>query len=456
MTAGISFDESVLTPDPARRQIVVEIMSAALAAVNPYDAVRRAIQVEGSWLRTAGSEHSLDQIARILVVGAGKAGAPMAQAIESRLGAHIENGLVVVKDDHLAPTSRIELVESSHPVPDSRGVQAGNRILAMAERATASDLVITLLSGGGSALLVAPAQGISLVDMQQMTQSLLEAGATINEINCLRKHCSALKGGQLARAIQPAASLTLAVSDVIGSPLDVIASGPTVPDLSTWEEAWEIVTRFRLESKLPLAITQRLEAGIKGVIPDTPKPADPAFVSAHAMVIADNRTAAEAAAGKAQEAGFNTRIMTTYLEGEAREVAKVITGFGREVLAHGNPVSPPACLIFGGETTVSLGTDYGLGGRNQELALAAGFHLQDLPQILVAALATDGTDGPTDSAGALADSRTISRSLALDLSPRHHLDAHDAYPVLKGTSDMLLTGPTFTNVNDLAFVFIFG
>ncbi len=456
MTSDIHFDASILAADPERRQPVVEIMSAALAAVDPYDAVHRAVQVEGPWLRTPQSQHNLDQIERILVVGAGKAGAPMAQAIESLLGSRIGAGLVVVKDGHTARTQHIELVESRHPVPDDRGVRAGNRILEMVETATARDLVITLLSGGGSALLVAPAPGITLADMQQMTQALLEAGATINEVNCLRKHCSALKGGQLARAIQPAASLTLAVSDVIGSPLDVIASGPTVPDLSTWTEAWDIVTRFRLQPALPPAIVQRLQAGLAGEVPDTPKPEDPAFAATHAMVIADNRTAAEAAAARAQAAGFHTRILTTFLEGEAREVAKVVTGFGHEVLAYNNPVPPPACLIFGGETTVSLGPDHGLGGRNQELALAAGFLLQDSPQLLIAALATDGTDGPTDSAGALADASTIRRSQALGLSPRHHLEMHDAYPCLEGAGDMLHTGPTFTNVNDLVFVFVFG
>ncbi len=456
MTADIHFDASILTADPVRRQPVITILQAALAAVNPYDAVCRAVQMEGPWLRTPDGSYNLDQMAQIRVVGAGKAGAPMAQAMESLLGSRLETGLVVVKDGHRAPTQRIELVEASHPVPDDRGVQAGNRILAMAEAATARDLVITLLSGGGSALLVAPAPGISLADMQQMTQSLLEAGATINEINCLRKHCSALKGGQLARAIQPAASLTLAVSDVIGSPLDVIASGPTVPDGSTWAEAWDIVTKFRLQAALPAAIRQRLQAGLAGSIPDTPKPADPAFTTTRATVIADNRTAAEAAAAQARQAGFHTRIMTTFLEGEAKEVAKVVTGFGQEVLAYGNPVAPPACLVFGGETTVSLGSRHGRGGRNQELALAAGFLLQDSPQILVAALATDGTDGPTDSAGALADAGTIRRIRAQGLSPRQHLDTHDAYPCLEQAGDMLYTGPTHTNVNDLVFVFVFG
>lgn len=454
MTA-IQFDERVLQADPVRRRPALDVMKAALDAVNPYEAVLRALQVEGSQLRLSGYSCDLDTRERILVVGAGKAGAPMSQAIETLLASRITAGLVVVKDGHAAPTDTITLCEARHPVPDTRGVAAGHRILELVRDTTDRDLVITLLSGGGSALLVAPAPGISLEDMQDMTRLLLAAGATINEINCLRKHCSILKGGQLARAIQPAPCLTLAVSDVIGSPLDVIASGPTVPDHSTWEDAWEIVTRFQLGPSLPAGIVRRLQAGRRGQAVDTPKPDDPAFADTRTLVVADNLTAARAAQAQAEACGFHARIMTTHLEGEAREVARVLTGFAREVQMHANPVPPPACLIFGGETTVSLGTDYGQGGRNQELALAAAFALREMPRVLLAALATDGTDGPTDSAGALADAGTIPRGLARNLSPQYSLDQHDAYPYLVQTGDMLLTGPTFTNVNDLILVFIF-
>ena len=451
---NIQFDSSVLQPDPSRRGPALDIMTAALKAVDPFVAVQRLMQVDGDRLHLQNREYDLNALDRILVLGAGKAGGPMSQAVESGLQGRISAGLVVVKDDHEAPTDTVELCAASHPVPDARGVAAGRRILELARSATSQDLVITLLSGGGSALLVAPAAGVSLQDMQDMTQQLLAAGATINEINCLRKHCSGIKGGQLARAAYPAACITLALSDVIGSPLDVIASGPTVPDLSTWTDAWEIVVRFKLEDTLPPAIHKRLKAGLAGTVPDTPKPKDPAFASSHAVVVADNRTAALAAREQAVELGFGTRVVTTYLQGEAKEVAKVAVGLAQETQAHANPVTPPACLILGGETTVALGSNPGRGGRNQELALAAAIALQDIPGVVVAALATDGTDGPTDSSGAIVDSTTVARGLELGLNPWQHLEGHNAYPYLTQVQDLLRTGPTFTNVNDLLFLFI--
>ncbi|HXF60504.1 MAG TPA: DUF4147 domain-containing protein, partial [Caldilineaceae bacterium] len=328
------------------------------------------------------------------------------------------------------------------------------RLLALVEEAGPDDLVIALLSGGGSALLVAPAPGISLADLQAMTDALLASGATIHEINCLRKHCESLKGGQLARAVAPANLLTLALSDVVGSPLDVIASGPTVPDATTWDDAWAIVRRYDLAEKLPHSILARLQAGREGRLPDTPKAGDPIFARSHTLVVADNRVAALAAAGRAAELGYNPLLLTTYLEGEAAQVARVAVALAREVQAHGQPVAPPACLILGGETTVTLGSNPGRGGRNQELALAAALALDGSQGITIASLATDGTDGPTDSAGGLADGGTVARGRALGLDPEDHLRRHDAYPYLRATHDLLLTGPTQTNVNDLVFVFV--
>jgi len=453
---NIQFDSSVLQPDPDRRGPALDILQAALAAVDPFAAVQQAMQVEGNRLRLQDREYDLNALERILVLGAGKAGGPMAQAVEACLQDRIGAGLVVVKEDHEVPTDIVEICAASHPVPDARGAAAGRRLLELARSATQHDLVVTLLSGGGSALLVAPAEGISLLDMQDMTRQLLAAGATINEINCLRKHCSNIKGGQLARAAYPATCLTLALSDVIGSPLDVIASGPTVPDRSTWAEAWEIVVRFKLEDTLPPAVHARLRAGLAGTAPETPKPQDPAFDRSYATVLADNRTAALAAQERAMDLGFGARIVTTYLQGEAKEVAKVAVGLAQEAQAHANPVTPPACLVLGGETTVTLGSNPGRGGRNQELALAAALALQEIPGIVVAALATDGTDGPTDSAGAIVDSTTVARGLELGLNPRRHLEDHDAYPYLAQVQDLLRTGPTFTNVNDLLCLFVWG
>ncbi len=448
------FDPSVLQPNPAQRAAILDILNAGLAAVDPLLATQRFLQRDGNRLTVGERTYDLDRYARVFVIGAGKAGAPMAQAVESVLGDRIDRGLVVVKTGHTGPTQIVECAEASHPRPDAAGVEAGARILEIAHSAGENDLVIALLSGGGSALLVAPAPGLSLADIQGMTALLLASGATINEINCLRKHTSAVKGGQLARAVAPATLITLALSDVIGSPLDVIASGPTVPDQSTWADAWDIVRRYALEDKLPPAILARLTAGREGGAPDTPKPDDPVFAAGQTLVVADNRVAALAATRRAEELGYHTMLLTTYLEGEAGQVAKVAVGLGREIQAFHAPLQPPACLILGGETTVTLGANPGTGGRNQELALAAALALQDQLGITVASLATDGTDGPTDSAGALADNTTVARGHALGLDAEDSLRRHDAYPYLSAVHDLLITGPTQTNVNDLVFVFV--
>lgn len=448
------FDPTILIPNPEARQPILAVLEAALASVDPYEATRAFLAREGDTLTVAGQNYDLNRYRRIIIVGAGKAGAPMTQAVEAVLGDRISAGLVVVKTGHGAPTEHVEIVEAAHPRPDAAGVAAGERILRLAQDANADDLMIALLSGGGSALLVAPAPGLSLADVQAMTDALLASGATIHEVNCLRKHCEVLKGGQLARAVAPATLITLALSDVVGSPLDVIASGPTVPDATTWDDAWAIVRRYELAEKLPAPILARLEAGRAGEIDDTPKADDPAFTTTQTLVVADNRVAAQAAAARAQEIGYNPLLLTTYLEGEAAQVAKVAVALGREVLAHATPVAPPACLILGGETTVTLGNAPGQGGRNQELALAAAVALAGETQITVVSLATDGTDGPTDSAGGIADGGTCDRGRALGLDAEEHLRGHNAYPFLQETHDLLLTGPTQTNVNDLVFVFV--
>ena len=442
-----------MTNGPTRATID-PILHAALDAVNPARAVHAALQRDGNRLALDDAVFDLDDFAHIYVVGAGKAAVPMTQAIEEILGDRTSGGMVVTKTNHGGPTRRVAVREAQHPVPDKAGVDAGRRILHVAHQAGADDLVIALISGGGSALLVVPAEDISLADLQAMTGALLACGATINEINCLRKHCSAVKGGQLARAAAPATLLTLVLSDVVGSPLDVIGSGPTVPDASTWADAWAIVERYGLEDALPAAIAARLRAGLDGDLPDTPKPNDPAFARSRTVVIADNRVAALAALAKARESGFNAQLLTTFVQGEAAQIAKVAVALGREVQESGHPVAAPACLILGGETTVTLGDNPGRGGRNQELALAAALELEDNTGITVVSLATDGTDGPTDSAGGMADGGTVARGRAAGLDAADHLRRHDAYPFLAATGDLLMTGPTQTNVNDLVFVFV--
>ena len=315
---------------------------------------------------------------------------------------------------------------------------------------------VGLISGGGSALLTLPAPRISLNDVQATTQALLRCGASIGEINALRKHLSQVKGGQLARLAAPATLVSLLLSDVVGSPLDVIASGPTVPDASSWADAWAIVERYALVDELPKAVIQRLQAGLAGKLADTPKAGDALFSKSQTLVIADNAFAAQAAQDRARELGFNSLLLSTFVEGEAREVARVAVALGREVVAYARPVASPACLVLGGETTVTL-RGVGKGGRNQELALAAGLILENVPEggrIVVVSLATDGTDGPTDAAGGLADSTTVARGRALGLDAEEHLANNDSYPYLEAVGDLLVTGPTQTNVNDLIFVFV--
>ncbi len=449
----MTFDSGILNRNAAARRRYLDIMQSALHAVDPYQAVRAHLRVEGGALWVGAERLALDDFRRVIVVGAGKAGAPMARAVEDVLGDAIATGLVVVKQGHRSPTARIEIVEASHPIPDAAGIAAGGRVFDLAASAEADDLVLALISGGGSALLEAPA-GISLADLQSMTDALLACGATINEMNCLRKHMSRVKGGQLARAASPATLVTLVLSDVVGSPLDVIASGPTVPDTSTWADAWAVVETYAIADTLPAAVTRRLQAGMRGELADTPKPDDPIFDHAVAQIVGDNRLAALAACRRAQELGYHALLLTTYLEGEAREVAKIAVALAREVTANGQPVAAPACLILGGETTVTLGSAPGKGGRNQELALAAALGIAGSERITIASLATDGSDGPTDGAGGLVDGSSVMLGARIGLDAGAMVRRHDAYPFLQATGDLLLCGPTQTNVNDLVFVWV--
>jgi glycerate 2-kinase len=415
--------------------------------------VRRALRCDGDRLVVDDREYDLARYARIVVVGAGKAGAPMTRAVEEVLGDRVKAGLVIVKDGHTAPTRVVTLREASHPVPDQRGVDGTTELVGLLEGTGADDLVIVVISGGGSALMLCPASGITLDDMQHTTGLLLRAGATINELNTVRKHLEQAKGGGLARMAAPSEVIALALSDVVGNPLDVIASGPTVPDTSSFEDASAIIDRFELWGRLPTDVVDRLRAGRAGRLPETPKPGDPIFERTQTVVVASNELAAEAAQRQAEAEGLNTLLLSTYVEGEAREVAKVFAALAREEVARGRPAARPCCLIAGGETIVRVRGE-GMGGRNQELALAAAEKLAGLDDVLLAALATDGTDGPTDAAGAVVDGTTIARARALGLEPEHHLAENDAYHFFEPLGDLLIPGPTNTNVNDLLFVFV--
>ncbi len=427
-----------------------ELQQAALAAVEPAAAVRRHVRREGDVLVVAGRRYDLCDYERVFVTGGGKAAVPMTAAISDILGDRLTAGVVVTKYGHTAtnqhPASSIQILEAGHPVPDENSMRGAQAVAACAARATEHDLVICLISGGGSALLTLPVPGLGLADLQALTDALLRSGATINEINAVRKHCSRIKGGNLAHLVAPACLVTLVLSDVVGDPLNVIASGPTVPDPTTVADAQAVLEKYGIRP--PSYPPHGGE-----VMRETPKPGDPAFERVQHVVVGSNRLAALAAVEKARQLGFNALLLSTYVEGEAREVAKVAAALAKEARVHGDPLFPPACLVWGGETTVTIRGE-GKGGRNQELALAAALALGGWPGVLVMALATDGTDGPTAAAGAIVTGETVARARALGLDPGAALEANDSYPFFDALGDLIRTGPTGTNVNDLLFVLV--
>jgi len=396
----------------------------------------------------------LPRFHNIFVVGAGKASARMAAALEKVPGLRMAGGLLNVKYGHTAPLRRVELNECGHPVPDERGMAGARRIAEIARTAGPRDLVICLISGGASALLPLPAEGISLADKQATTQALLACGADIHELNTVRKHLSAIKGGQLARMAWPAAVITLVLSDVVGDDLDVIGSGPTVPDQSTFADALEIVTRYGLPRRLPRPVRTRLERGAAGEFDETPKPGDAVFARTKNIIVGNNRGAVNAGAKAARALGYRTVVLSTTIKGEARAVALVHAAIAREIRASGHPVKGPACVISGGETTVTLSKGHGLGGRNQEFVLAAAREIAGMENVVVLAAGTDGTDGPTDAAGAIADGRTFARAAAARLDARGMLARNDSYHFFEPLGDLIRTGPTGTNVADVHILLV--
>ena len=436
--------------DSNPREIAGRIMKAALQAVDP------AVAVKNYFATNPRIKAQIEAtVGRLIVVGTGKAGTPMATAVAELFGSKIAAGQVIVKHGYQpqerGTTGPIQISAAGHPVPDRAGLEATRSLTQLLAETAANDTVLCLISGGGSALLTLPASGITLEDLQQATECLLAAGATINEFNTVRKHLSAVKGGGLAQLASPATLHTLILSDVVADVLPIIASGPTVPDPSTFTDAWAVVERYQLQAKLPASIVARLQVGCAGKIPDTPKPNDPIFAQVENSIIGSNRIAAEAAVQTARQQGLTAHLLTTFVEGEAREVGKVVAGLAKG-LSRGEAGYPlPACLVFGGETTVTL-RGAGKGGRNQELALAAAIALDGWPNLFVASLGTDGTDGPTDAAGAWVDGHTVSRAYALGLEANIYLSDNDAYNFFAALDDLILTGPTNTNVNDLILI----
>ena len=417
-----------------------------------FDAALRASDV-GPLVRQALAGLDLPSRGRVLVVGAGKASGAMAAAAEEALGDRVVAGVVAVKDGHLAPTRRVRLLEAGHPVPDQRGADAARAIRDLAASATADDLVLVLISGGGSALTPAPAPPITLAEKQALTRLLLRAGADIKQLNAVRKHVSTLKGGQLARAAAPARVEALLLSDVNGDPLDVIASGPTAPDDSTFAEAMRILDRFDIRDQVAPSIVTRLQQGIEGKIAETPKPGDPLFERVRNRIIGNNTVVVDAAAAAARTLGLTPLVLTRTLEGEAVDVGRRFAAMARDLKAGRGPVAPPCCVIAGGETTVTV-RGQGNGGRCQELALAAAIELEGLTGAVVLAAGTDGSDGPTTAAGAIADGESARRARAAHVDLAARLADNDSHAALEPLGDLLLTGPTNTNLLDLYLIVV--
>jgi hydroxypyruvate reductase len=450
----VSFPETL---SAGRRHAIQVIQDAALLAVEPGQAVRRHVRRQGHTLTVADHTYDLSRFRRIWIAGGGKAAAPMAAALADILGRHLTGGIAITKYGHAesvpCPASFV-ILEAGHPIPDPSGVAGARRLAQLASDAGPADLVLCPISGGSSALLTLPAPGVELADVQTLTDQLLRCGATINELNTVRKHLSQIKGGGLARLAAPATVVGLILSDVVGDPLDVIGSGPTAPDPSTFADAWAVLERRRLLDAAPGPILAHLRAGLAGKVADTPKPGDPLFERVQNVIIGSNRLAAEAGVAKARELGFNTLLLSTFVEGEARQVARVAAALIKEVARYDRPVARPACLVWGGETTVTVSGD-GQGGRNQELALAAALALDSWPGVALLALSTDGSDGPTPAAGALVTGDTVERARQIGLAAADDLARNDSYRFFEPLGDLVITGPTQTNVNDLLFMFVF-
>ncbi len=429
------------------RALFRRICAAALSAADPAQAIRRLVRREGTSLRVGQRVYDLQRHPRVVAVGAGKASAQMAWVLERVLGDRLDAGLVVVKYGHAAPTDKIEIMEAGHPVPDRAGERAASKLLTLVGSLTSNDLLIVLLSGGASSLLPAPVPGLSLADKQTAAQLLLASGATIHEINAVRKHLSAIKGGRLAAATQ-ARVISLILSDVIGDDLAAIGSGPTAPDPTTYDEACAILRRYDIWNAMPAPVRRHLSAGAAGRVAETPKPGSPVFRRVQNLIIGNNRAAVEAAARAAKATGITPAVLTTTLTGEAREAAKLFGSIAREIVSGDRPFRRPCCLIAGGELTVTV-RGGGRGGRSQEFALASALEIAGLPNVWLAGFATDGTDGPTEVAGAVADGRTVLRAARAGLDAARALRDNDAYPFFQKLNAHIVTGPTGTNVNDL-------
>lgn len=438
-------------------QKIARILAAAINAVDPYILVQSAINRSENKLIIENQHYNLDKYDKIILIGVGKASLLMSDAVNNILGEYIHSGIIITKDapsqnDHdQLDRSKLIVFEAGHPYPDVRSISATRQVLDLLTSTQSGDLIIFLISGGGSALLTLPADGITLADLQDTTKLLLASGASINEINCVRKHLDLVKGGQLARSASPATMISLILSDVISDPLDIIASGPTVPDHSTFEDALNVLDAYNLTDRVPQSIITVLQNGAQHHIAETPKLGDPIFNKTHNFIIGNIKTATQAAFDQAQDEGFSPLLLTDYLQGEAVQVGKLIGAIARQSALHNTPVNRPACIILGGESTVTLRGN-GMGGRNQEVALGVVEMISGLGKTIVVTLATDGVDGPTDAAGAVVTGETLTRACALNMSVKTNLQNNNSYYYFKSLGDLIIIGPTLTNVNDLCMI----
>jgi len=447
---------TVFDEDKRAREAAVKILNAVLNAADPRIAIRNHVHKVDNTLHIDNLIFKLDKFKRVFVVGGGKASGAMAEALEEIVGENLTEGFINVLPDKTSEfkTGKIFLNGVRHPIPDENGVEGARKIIQLIGKAKERDLIICLISGGGSALMPLPAAGITLQDKQNLTDALLKCGATIDEINAVRKHVSELKGGLLSKASYPTTLISLILSDVVGDPLDTIASGPTAPDATTFNDAVSILEKYNLwRTSIPKSIKKRLKAGLKKEILETPKPGDKVFGKTHNVIIGNNRSVALTACKEAKSLGFNPLLLSSMIEGEARYVGIAYAGIMKEILYSNNPIPKPAVVVAGGETTVTV-RGRGKGGRNQELVLSASLKIKGHKGVAIASMGTDGIDGPTDAAGAIADGQTIKRAYDKGLDAREFLMNNDSYAFFLKLDDLIFTGPTGTNVNDLAVLVI--
>jgi len=434
-------------------EVVLKLFDEGIRRADPYSTILEKVHIEDHILSIHDVKVDLRDIERIVIVGAGKASGRMAEAMESILEDRISDGIVLVPREEARRLKHIVLWGSDHPIPSKRGVEGARRIVDTVSKLSEHDLVIVLLSGGASALMPLPYSNIDIDDLRELTEQLLKCGADIREVNAVRKHISMIKGGWLARHAFPARVISLIISDVVGDPIDVIGSGPTAPDTSTFEDAVYVLKKYSIFDKVPESIRQHLLKGCRGEIPETPKPGDELFKKVDNLIIASNRESLKAMCRLAKSMGFNTLILSSTIEGEAREVGKVLSSIAREVYRWDCPIPKPAVIVSGGETTVTV-RGKGLGGRNQELVLSAAKGIDGLKNVAIGSIGSDGIDGVTDAAGGVVDGKTIRDSIELGIDIEEYLANNDSFHALQALKRLIYTGRTGTNVNDFQAIVV--